>query len=61
MSKGPWAFKKTDFKRAVDATHKAGLCIKRIEMQEGKIIIIPGLPENEPPANEWIIDEQANN
>jgi hypothetical protein len=59
MSKGPWAFKKTDFKRAVEAAHNAGLCIKRIEMQEGKIVIIPGLPESDPPADEWVIKGAA--
>jgi hypothetical protein len=61
MSKQQSNFRETDVKRAVRAVTNAGLKIGRVELQKGKIIIIPGTTENEPSANEWIIDEQTHN
>jgi hypothetical protein len=58
MSKAASHFRKTDVKRAVQAVEGAGVKIGRIELDGGKIVIIPGT-EPAPPAtapsstNEW--------
>jgi hypothetical protein len=58
MSKQQSNFRETDVRRAVRAVESAGVKIGRIELQKGKIIIIPGATESERPANEWIIDPE---
>ena len=41
MSKGPSTFKKTDAKRKIEAAELAGIRVGRIELQAGRVIIIP--------------------
>jgi hypothetical protein len=50
MSHGPSTFRVTDVKRAVQGCQSAGLTIGRVEVdREGKIVIVPGQSEAEPP------------
>lgn len=50
----PVRFTKADLKRAAAGTLAAGLSIARIEIDpNGKIVIIPGKPENRQGVNEW--------
>jgi hypothetical protein len=54
MSRGPQTFKQGDATKAIKATVKAGLSVKRVEFDRGKIIVITG--DAPPPAstgNEW--------
>jgi hypothetical protein len=41
MAKGPFLFKKTDVRRAVEAAEEAGLKVGRIEISAGKISVVP--------------------
>lgn len=57
MSRGPSNFRQTDVTRALRATEAAGRTVKRIEIENGKIVVVIGEP-NEPNAdnvekNEW--------
>ena len=52
MSKQQSNFRETDVKRAIRAVENAGVKIGRIELQKGKIIIVPGAPEIKPPADD---------
>jgi hypothetical protein len=51
MSRRAQPFTQTDVTRAAKGAVKAGLTVRRVEICEGKIVIIAGPPE-EPPANE---------
>ena len=59
MSRGPSNFRQTDVTRALRATVAAGRTVKRIEIENGKIVVVIGEPNepNEPNAgnekNEW--------
>ena len=52
MARGPCTFKQADLTRALVAAKKAGIDIRRFEIENGKIVVITGKPESEP--------EQAN-
>jgi len=57
MSRGPSKFRQTDVTRALRATVAAGRTVKRIEIENGKIVVVIDEP-NEPNAdnvekNEW--------
>jgi hypothetical protein len=41
MSASPSNFRRTDVKRAVQAVQAAGLKVKRVELDGGKVLIIP--------------------
>ena len=45
MSRGPSNFKQRDLRCALAATKQAGIDVARIEIDKGKIIIVPGKPE----------------
>lgn len=57
MSRGAQSYKQGDLTKAVKALVKAGITVGRIEIQGGKIIVIPGAPVTTMPAsddvNEW--------
>jgi hypothetical protein len=57
MSRGPQTFKQGDVTKAVKAVLKAGVRVGRVEIAEGKIVIIAGQPEGgsviEEATNEW--------
>jgi hypothetical protein len=56
MSKGPQAFKKRDLVRALAAVTAAGLGVGKIEIgPDGKIVIVPGKPEepSSPAGSSW--------
>jgi hypothetical protein len=58
MSRGPYTFRKSDVRRAIDAVRSAGLSVGRVEVDRfGKIIMIIGEPtpanDNAPEVNEW--------
>ena len=45
MGHGPCAFKEADVTRAIKAARKAGLEVARVEVENGKIVIVAGKPE----------------
>jgi hypothetical protein len=58
MSRGSQTFKQTDVTKAVKAVEKAGVSVGRVEIANGKIIVIAGSPganqaDGGAPANEW--------
>jgi hypothetical protein len=57
LSKGRWSFKKTDVTRAVAAVKTGGCDVARVEIdvQNGRIVVISGKPEetNSAGSNEW--------
>jgi len=62
MSKGPSTFRKTDVKRAFDAAKMAGVKVARIEIQAGKITLVPrddsnakaDAPDSVVELNDWL-------
>ena len=55
----PARFKEADLKRAATGLRKAGYGIAKIEIDPtGKIVIIPGAPEQVGESNEWSDLEQ---
>lgn len=55
MSRGPATFKQSDLERALKVAEKAGLPVRRFEIdRNGKIIIVAGEPdEANTLENEW--------
>lgn len=56
MSRGPSSFKKTDVTRATRAVLSAGLSVERIEIEKGRIVVVPGSPgkaQNGSEPNPW--------
>ncbi|MFZ2079149.1 MAG: hypothetical protein WAV38_21365, partial [Xanthobacteraceae bacterium] len=58
MARGPCTFRQTDLKRAIKGAHAAGMEIARVEIsKDGKIVMVPGKPEEPADAsaevNEW--------
>jgi hypothetical protein len=54
MSKAQHTFKQGDATKAIKAVVKAGLGVKRVEISEGKIVVITaGQPEPPADLNEW--------
>lgn len=57
MARGPCTFRQRDLACALRATIAAGIGVQRVEIEGGKIVIIPGTPpeqsEPRPEANEW--------
>ena len=41
MPKGPCTFRKSDVRRMIEATESAGIRVGRVELQAGKVIVIP--------------------
>jgi hypothetical protein len=54
MSWSPSNFRRTDVKRAVQAVQAAGLKVKRVELEGGKVTIVPADDESE-------ISDDSNN
>jgi hypothetical protein len=56
MSRGAQTFTQFDVTKAIKGAVKAGLDVKRVEIEAGKIVVFTGKPD-EPqkaePANEW--------
>jgi hypothetical protein len=46
MSWSPSNFRRTDVKRAVQAVQAAGLKVKRVELEGGKVTIVPADDES---------------
>jgi hypothetical protein len=58
MSRGVYSFKEKDLSRAIRATVKAGVTGWRIEIADGKIIVVAATPataapQDDPNVNEW--------
>lgn len=54
MSRGPQTFKQRDLTKALKGAVAAGLDVKRVEIdRDGKIIIVPGQPDEAAANNEW--------
>jgi hypothetical protein len=53
MSRGAHKFKQGDVTKAVKGAVNAGLSVKRIEIQDGKIVLYAGRPDDRAQANEW--------
>lgn len=59
MSHGPYRFRESDMRRAINAARKAGIEIARLDVnKDGGFAIIPGKPseapaQSEPPDDEW--------
>ena len=50
----PARFRQADVRRAAAGVIRAGLPIAKIEIDHnGKIVIIPGKPDNDAGSNEW--------
>jgi hypothetical protein len=45
MSSAPQRFKRTEIRRAVRSAEEAGLAVQRVEISDGKIVIIAGKPD----------------
>jgi len=54
MSYSPSNFRRTDVKRGIQAVQAAGLRVKRVELEGGKVSIIPADDESE-------ISDDSNN
>jgi hypothetical protein len=46
MARGPSTFKQQDLTRALKAARAAGVDIQRFEIENGKIVIVTGKPDN---------------
>jgi hypothetical protein len=53
MSRGAQKFKQGDITKAIKGAVNAGLSVRRVEIQEGKIIAFAGQPEKGATENEW--------
>jgi hypothetical protein len=58
MSRGQQTFKQRDVTKALKATVKAGIAVERVEIENGKIIIVIAKAEDtvnggSPEKNEW--------
>jgi hypothetical protein len=53
MSRGAQTFKQGDVTKAVRAVVKAGVNVRRVVIDGGKIIVVAGRPEEGEEPNEW--------
>ncbi len=57
MARGALTFRESDLTRALRATRKAGIAVQRVEIDNGKIIVVVGMPQsaraNDDQRNEW--------
>jgi hypothetical protein len=58
MSRAPQTFRQSDVTRALKATVKAGIAVRRIEIEKtGKIVVVAATPQEadreNPEQNEW--------
>ena len=53
MSRGNHKFKQGDVTKAIKGAVNAGLVVKHFEIQEGKIVVFTGRPDDKVQANEW--------
>ena len=53
MSRGLHKFKQGGVTKAIKGAVNAGLSVKCIEIQESKIIVFAGRPDDKGQANEW--------
>jgi hypothetical protein len=54
MSRGVQAFKRTDVTKAIKGAMNAGLAVKCVEIEAGKIVVFASRPDKpSSPANEW--------
>jgi hypothetical protein len=54
MSRGAHKFKQADVTKAIKGAVNAGLSVKRVEIEGGKIVVFAGRPDNQSAqANEW--------
>jgi len=53
MSRGAQTFKQGDVTKAVRAVVKAGVNVRRVVIDGGKIIVVAGRPEDGEELNEW--------
>ena len=59
MSRRPLAFRQSDVMRAVKAVRAAGMTVARIEVDNGKIVVVvgePGKVESQTPLDQWMAD-----
>ncbi|MBR1196622.1 hypothetical protein JQ634_26095 [Bradyrhizobium sp. AUGA SZCCT0240] len=53
MSRGAHKFKQGDVTKAVRGAVNAGLAVQRVEIQEGKIVVFTGRPDDRAQGNDW--------
>jgi hypothetical protein len=54
MSRGAHTFKQGDVTKAIKGAVNAGLAVKRVEIEAGKIVVFAARPDSQPvPENEW--------
>ena len=53
MSRGAHKLKQGDITKAIKGAANAGLSVKRVEIQDGKIIVFAGRPDDMAQTNEW--------
>ncbi|MEN3791845.1 hypothetical protein [Fulvimarina sp. MAC3] len=53
MARQPVVFKQSDLTRAIKAARAAGLDVGRIEIEPGRIVVIPGKPRDDEPRSSW--------
>jgi hypothetical protein len=57
MGRGPSTFKRSDVRRAIKAVESAGIAIARVEIEGGRISIVPadvGEKQIESEAGDWV-------
>jgi hypothetical protein len=54
MSRGVHKFKQGDITKAIKGAVNAGLAVKRVEIEGGKIVVFAGRPDNQSAStNDW--------
>ncbi|MBR1194349.1 hypothetical protein JQ609_19800 [Bradyrhizobium sp. AUGA SZCCT0169] len=53
MSRGAHKFKQGDVTKAVRGAVNAGLAVQRVQIQEGKIVVFTGRPDDRAQGNDW--------
>jgi hypothetical protein len=55
MSRGAHTFKQCDVTKAIKGAVNAGLVVKRVEIEDGKIVVFAGRPDDRftTSTNEW--------
>jgi hypothetical protein len=53
MSRGAHKFKQGDVTKAIRGAVNAGLSVQRVQIEDGKIIVFAGRPDDRVQINEW--------